>query len=122
MGCFFIIYGLYCASMNTPTTPLIARLIRDNRTAVKDPNTNDPLTLVKTKEDLISFPSVNCTLCTNRLEDAKSGNCEFVILILNNNDEKHYVFQLTQSADGARKCICYESLTDWDKDAKLVRF
>ncbi len=114
MGCFYFTCGLkYAGMQQIPTIQVSARTIRHYKDV-------DPLRLIKTKEDLISFPSVECTLHTTN-QDTSFENCTFVILISEKDDEMYYVIYLGKDEDKSRKCLGYDPLKVWDVDAKLIR-
>ena len=118
MGCFSFVCGLGCGGMNQQnqiaTIGVVVRIIRHKL------NTN-PLELVKTLEDLISFPSVDYTLHTSNPDGANPSNRAFAILISEKGDETHYVVHLGKHQDRSTRCLGYHPLTVWDEDAKLKK-
>lgn len=95
------------------TQNVIARLIKHKASV-------DPLPMLKTLEDILSFSSVVCTLKTSRPEKIDPEKRVFVILVCE-GEEKVYIMYLLKSEDKSHKCIGYSLLTDWDGDATLTR-
>jgi hypothetical protein len=89
---------------------------------IRHPKNLDPLTLIRTLEDLTVFPSNECVLETTRVDNVHSGNCTFVILKCEGRDEERaHVIYLQKNEGGRTKCIGNDPLTAWDSAATLTR-
>ena len=108
--------------MNTPATDNILTF-KVNAYRIQSLNLKqDPLKMIRTLQDIMRFPCVNCILKTTKgPKDISSGNYAFVILVDNHGNEKPHVIHLLKSEGVNFKCIAYDPLTAWDSDATLTK-
>lgn len=116
---FLYLYVTVFCVMNTtvPTTETVEVVAY----RIRHPKKVDPFKLTNTLQDLMSFPSSECILKTDRVDNAISGKCAFVLLTCEgSNEEQAYVIYL-QKNEGLTKCIGNDPLTAWDSSAALTK-